>query len=170
MSRRRLVLAGGIFALLIWTALTTAQGPDPDAPIPEGSHFTIVDLKFRIEPLAGAIRALEVKETRMSDNTLRVRWGWRNTTGKKVHLFSSDGARDAMKEQTYLIDPVNKKKHFVVTDAQGKVVGTALGFLNLDADQAFSPWAKFPAPPPNVEKVTVVVAKTPPFENIPIAK
>jgi hypothetical protein len=111
---------------------------------------------------------LEVK--RMSDNTIRVRWRWRNTTGKKVHLFSSDGARDAMKEQTYLIDPVNKKKHFVVTDAQGKVVGTALGFLNLDADQSFSAWAKFPAPPPNVEKVTVVVAKTPPFEDIPIAK
>ena len=111
---------------------------------------------------------LEVK--RMSDNTIRARWRWRNTTEKKVHLFSSDGARDAMKEQTYLIDPVNKKKHFVVTDAQGKVVGTALGFLSLEANQTFSAWAKFPAPPPNVEKITVVIAKTPPFEDVPIAK
>jgi outer membrane protein OmpA-like peptidoglycan-associated protein len=63
LSRRCYVLTNGIFALLIWTALAAAQGPDPDAPIPEGSHFTIVDLKFRIEPVAGAVQALKVKET-----------------------------------------------------------------------------------------------------------
>ena len=38
---------------------------------------------------------LEVK--RMSDNTVRVRWRWRNTGAKSVHLFSSDEGRNALK-------------------------------------------------------------------------
>ena len=107
---------------------------------------------------------LEVR--RMSDNTVRVRWRWRNTGAKSAHLFSSDEGRDALKQGTYLLDPVNKKKHFAVTDAGGKVVGTALGFTDLDAKGAISVWAKFPAPPAGVDKITVVIAKTPPFEDV----
>jgi hypothetical protein len=107
---------------------------------------------------------LEVK--RMSDNTVRVRWRWRNTADKKVHLFSSDEARDAVKVNSYLIDPANKKKHLAVTDATGKVVGTALGYVDLEPKAALSVWAKFPAPPAGVDKVTVVIAKTPPFEDV----
>src|SRR5687768_14110793 len=63
---------------------------------------------------------LEVR--RMSDNTVRVRWRWRNTTDKTVHLFGSDGGNNAMKSDSYLLDPVNKKKHLAVTDAGGKVI------------------------------------------------
>jgi outer membrane protein OmpA-like peptidoglycan-associated protein len=40
-----------------------AQAADPDAPVPPGSTFTILDLQFRIEPIAGAIQALEVRES-----------------------------------------------------------------------------------------------------------
>lgn len=107
---------------------------------------------------------LEVK--RMSDNTVRVRWRWRNTSEQKVHLLSSSEARDALKQDTYLIDPANKRKHLAVTDAQGKVVGSALGFLDLNPKATIAVWAKFPAPPAGVDKITVVIAKTPPFEDV----
>ncbi len=107
---------------------------------------------------------LEVR--RMSDNTVRVRWRWRNTAAKSVHLFSTDEARNALKLETYLIDPANKKKHFAVTDSGGKVVGTALGYLDLDPKGTTSVWAKFPAPPAGVDKITVVIARTPPFEDV----
>jgi hypothetical protein len=107
---------------------------------------------------------LEVR--RMPDNTVRIRWRWRNTSAKSVHMFSSDEARDALKLNTYLIDPANKKKHLAVTDAGGKVIGTALGYLDLDAHGAISVWAKFPAPPAGVDKLTVVIARTPPFEDV----
>jgi outer membrane protein OmpA-like peptidoglycan-associated protein len=36
---------------------------DPDAPVPAGSKFQILDLRFQIQPVAGAVQALEVKET-----------------------------------------------------------------------------------------------------------
>jgi hypothetical protein len=107
---------------------------------------------------------LEVK--RMSDNTVRVRWRWRNTTDKAVHLLSTSDAAKALKEGAYLIDAKNKKKHFSVTDAQGKVIGTALGFTDLAPKQTIAVWAKFPAPPADVGQITVVVPRTPPFEDV----
>jgi hypothetical protein len=107
---------------------------------------------------------LEVK--RMSDNTVRVRWRWRNTSDQKITLFSTDQAVQALKQESYLIDPANKKKHLAVTDSKGKVVGTALGFTSLKPKETLSVWAKFPAPPAGVDKITVVIAKTPPFEDV----
>jgi hypothetical protein len=111
---------------------------------------------------------LEVK--RMSDNTVRVRWRWRNTTDAKVHLFSSGEGEKALKQNTYVLDPKNKKKHLVVTDSQGKVIGTDIPFTDLGPKGTLAVWAKFPAPPPDVDKITVVLPKTPPFEDVPIGK
>ena len=111
---------------------------------------------------------LEVR--RMSDDTVRVRWRWRNTTDKKVHLFSSGEADRELKQNAYVIDPKNKKKHLVVTDSQGKLIASALPYTDLGPKESLAVWAKFPAPPADVDKITVVVPKTPPFEDVPIAK
>jgi hypothetical protein len=111
---------------------------------------------------------LEVR--RMSDNTLRVRWRWRNTGDKEVALYANDAAR-LLQTETYLLDPVNKKKLFVVTDAKGYPIGTEVGMsFRVKPKESYAAWAKFPAPPANVEKITVVIAKTPPFEDVVIAK
>ena len=111
---------------------------------------------------------LEVR--RMSDNTIRVRWRWRNTGEKEVALYAHD-AGDLLKTETYLLDPANKKKLFVVTDAKGRPIGTDVGnTFRVKPKDSYAAWAKFPAPPANVEKITVVIAKTPPFEDVPIGK
>jgi len=111
---------------------------------------------------------LEVR--RMSDNTIRVRWRWRNNGDKEVGLYAHDAA-DLLRTETYLLDPVNKKKLLVVTDAKGRPIGTDIGMsFRVKPKESYAAWAKFPAPPANVEKITVVIAKTPPFEDVPIAK
>jgi hypothetical protein len=111
---------------------------------------------------------LEVR--RMSDNTIRVRWRWRNTGDKEVALYAADAA-DLLRTETYLLDPANKKKHFVVTDAGGRPIGTDIGMsFRVKPKESYSAWAKFPAPPAGVEKITVVIAKTPPFEDVAIGK
>lgn len=111
---------------------------------------------------------VEVK--RMSDNTVRVKWRWRNTTGKQMRF----SVRGLLQNETYLLDPVNKKKHFVVTDAKGNVIGStiedALGSMDIAANQAVMIWARFPAPPASVGRITVVIGSTPPFEDIAISK
>lgn len=111
---------------------------------------------------------LEVR--RMSDNTIRVRWRWRNTGDKDVSLGAQDSV-NLLRSETYLLDPANKKKLLVVTDAGGRPIGTVVGeAFKVKPKESYAAWAKFPAPPANVEKITVVIAKTPPFEDVPIAK
>lgn len=111
---------------------------------------------------------LEVR--RMSDNTIRVRWRWRNTGDKEASVVASQAA-SLLRSETYLLDPVNKKKMLVVTDAKGHPIATDIGMsFRVKPKESFSAWAKFPAPPADVEKITVVIAKTPPFEDVPIAK
>jgi hypothetical protein len=111
---------------------------------------------------------LEVR--RMSDNTIRVRWRYRNTGDKEVALYAHDAVY-LLKLETYLLDPANKKKMFVVTDAKGHPIGTDIGqSFRVKPKESWTAWAKFPAPPANVEKITVVIAKTPPFEDVVIGK
>jgi hypothetical protein len=111
---------------------------------------------------------LEVR--RMSDNTIRVRWRWRNTGDKEVGLYAQDAA-ELLRSETYLLDPANKKKMLVVTDATGRPIGTDIGSsFRVKPKESYAAWAKFPAPPASVEKITVVIAKTPPFEDVAIGK
>ena len=111
---------------------------------------------------------LEVR--RMSDNTIRVRWRWRNTGDQDVALYAQDSF-NLLQTETYLLDPANKKKLFVVTDAKGYAIGTNIGAsFRVKPKESYAAWAKFPAPPANVEKITVVIAKTPPFEDVAIGK
>jgi hypothetical protein len=117
---------------------------------------------------APGIQTDVIEVRRMSDNTIRVRWRWRNTTEKNVTL--NDGFEH---DSTYLLDPVNKKKHFLVRDAKGNVIGSSDSFFSsvtIEANKAVMMWARFPAPPPAVNKITVVINGTPPFEDVAISK
>lgn len=149
-------LAGGWLATLLFAVPATAQKAD--------------DVLESAETEWPGVRTELLEVKRMADNTVRLRWRWRNTGDKSVRIH----VRGTLKSQTYLLDPVNKKKHLVVTDSKGKPIGSeagdAGGDVTLKAGQALPLWAKFPAPPADVEKITVVIAKTPPFEGVPVAK
>jgi hypothetical protein len=67
----------------------------------------------------------------------------------------------------YLIDGVNKKRHLVVRDSDGKCICTDT-LSNVDAKGSVTVWAKFPAPPDDVKQVTVVVPTFLPLENVPV--
>jgi outer membrane protein OmpA-like peptidoglycan-associated protein len=60
-KRLTVALAGAL--VLLAPGTLKAQGIDPDAPVPSGSKFQIVDLKYRTEAVAGAVQALQMKET-----------------------------------------------------------------------------------------------------------
>ena len=59
--------------------------------------------------------------------------------------------------------------------AAAVVLGVGVGAAprpdpSLDADGRANVWAKFPAPPEDVQKISVVVPTFPPFEGIPISR
>ena len=66
----------------------------------------------------------------------------------------------------HLIDAVNKKKYLVVRDANRACLCS--GFKGLAKGQRANLWAKFPAPPEGVRKVTVIVPGFEPIEGVPI--
>jgi len=66
----------------------------------------------------------------------------------------------------HLIDVSNKKKYLVVRDSAQKCVCATL--RNLGKGEKTNLWIKFPAPPDNVQKITVVVPQFDPIENVPI--
>lgn len=71
--------------------------------------------------------------------------------------------------KVHLIDAAGKKKYLVVKDSSGKCECTELrGSVAKDAPVNL--WAKFPAPPATVQKITVVVSGFEPIESVPITE
>ena len=69
----------------------------------------------------------------------------------------------------HLIDAANKKKYFVVRDTDKACVCSS-NIANIAAGSQSVLWAKFPAPPDDVQKITVEIPHFPPFEDVPITR
>jgi len=67
----------------------------------------------------------------------------------------------------HLIDEVSKKKYFVVADTDGNCLCSE-HVDDLAPRTSASLWAKFPAPPENIQKVTVEIPHFVPIDDVPI--
>lgn len=68
-----------------------------------------------------------------------------------------------------LIDPVGKKKYFVVRDTEKNCV-CSNGIPSVDAKSRVALWAKFPAPAADVKKISVVIPHFIPMDDVPISQ
>jgi hypothetical protein len=68
-----------------------------------------------------------------------------------------------------LIDPVGKKKYFVARDSGGKCV-CSTQIPDIAPHSRVSLWAKFPAPPDDVQKVSIVIPHFQPLDDVPISR
>lgn len=117
-----------------------------------------------------------VEAKRTGGDSLTVKWRYRNTTPKDVKI--SKGGTSwldtyQLTADAFLIDAANKKKYLVITDAENYPLASKHGDwqgVTLAPGQTLSAWAKFPAPPADVEKISVTLAGVSPFEDVPIAK
>ena len=69
----------------------------------------------------------------------------------------------------HLIDPVGKKKYLVVRDSNN-TCDCSRSLKDLDAKSRINLWARFPAPPDNVEKIGVIVPHFSPMDDVPIGR
>ena len=120
------------------------------------------------------VALLEVKRTSGDSVTIKFRYTNKTTDNKKLDHGGQglDAWRFAW--DAYFVDPATNKKYVTLKDQDGNPVaanhqqfGTG---ITLAARQVVNTWAKFPAPPPDVEKVTVYLPGAPPFEDVPVAK
>ena len=69
----------------------------------------------------------------------------------------------------HILDGANKKKHFVVRDAEGNCVcSRKLG--EIAAQGRMTVWARFPAPPEGTQKVSIVIPRFIPVDDVPITR
>jgi hypothetical protein len=102
---------------------------------------------------------MEVK--RVSGGALLVRWRLVNT-GAKVANYNFDWP------ELYYTDPAENKKYAVLKDSSNASV-LDMWWGDLPPGEQRLEWAKFPAPPPSSNKVTVFIPKFAPFEDTPVA-
>jgi hypothetical protein len=68
-----------------------------------------------------------------------------------------------------LVDPVGKKKYFVARDSGGKCV-CSTDIPDVAPHSRLSLWAKFPAPPDDVQKISIVIPHFQPLDDVAISR
>jgi hypothetical protein len=118
------------------------------------------------------VTLMELKRT--SGDTVTAKWRVTNKDKEKKQLSKATGWTDAYKLSfdSYLVDPANKKKYLVLKDSSGKPIAAAhgSGAIKLEGGKTISTWAKYPAPPAGVDKVSVYLPGVAPFEDVPLSK
>lgn len=120
------------------------------------------------------VTLLELK--RASGDTVTAKWRYTNKDNDAKQLTKGTGGDDPYKlsMESYLVDPVNKKKYLVLKDSKGKPIAAAHGSsyhpIQLEGGKSINTWAKYPAPPAGVEKVSVYIQGVAPFEDVPLSK
>lgn len=171
---RVFVLGISVFTLSAFVTAVSGQakkGSKPEAPaVPVSAAIAVQD--HEIEGVEVAL--LEVK--RASGNTVTIKWRYRNKTNEKKSLkhganMGMDSYRFA--QDVYFLDP-SQKKYVVLKDAQGIPFAAKhdqFAFaLNMAPNQTVTTWAKFAAPPADVEKLNIYLPGAPPFEDIALGK
>ncbi len=67
----------------------------------------------------------------------------------------------------HLIDPVGRKKYFVARDSQSKCI-CSQGVKDVEPGASINVWAKFAAPPADVQKISVIVPHFAPMDDVAI--
>jgi hypothetical protein len=103
-------------------------------------------------------------------DTITIKFKYTNKGSKAADISNlGNFSHDNVAEHAYYVDPGNKKKYLVVKDAEGKAVASNLKYFKLDPGGSRGGWAKFPAPPAGVSKISVYLPGAPPFEGVTIA-
>jgi hypothetical protein len=161
------------------TSTTVASAPAPTAT-------TATAAPVAAAPTAGAIAAtdgekpgahIDITELkRASGGTINLKLVFTNsgseTFGICCDYFGDNKlSRDAYKDLSgiHLLDPTNKKKYFVVTDADRSCL-CSKNIQDIKAGDKVNLWAKFPAPPPEVTKVSIEIPHFQPIDDVPISQ
>ena len=119
-----------------------------------------------------------LKVKRASGKTLNVYWKMTNQSSEDKKLVKCSTswycpyqlAAGTFGDGIYIIDSINQKKHMVVRADKKPVVSTVKTPLTLSPGSSISLWAKFPAPPADIEAVSIYLPGVAPMEDIPISE
>lgn len=134
-----------------------------------------------VAPAAGVIAStdgetegirIDVTEfKRVSGDTVNLKFNVVNGSSEQLSMNSLLDDRSMNEYYTaggiHLVDPVNKRKYFVVRDADKNCV-CSRDISSIDAGKKSALWAKFPAPPADVQRISIVFPKFIPLDDVPL--
>jgi hypothetical protein len=136
----------------------------PAAPAIAVADGELAGLKAEIHELkrtAGGTLTLKFSISNASDKDMNFSYDFAEK-GRDVPDYNSIGG-------VHLIDAEGKKKYFVVRDAEGQCA-CSHDLNPVKPGSRSQLWAKFPAPPDNVQKISIVVPHFLPIEDVPISQ
>jgi hypothetical protein len=138
--------------------------PPPTAPIIASADGDTPGSKVEIHELkrtSGDTLTLRFSMVNSGDKAISFNYNFVEQ-GKDVVDFNSVGG-------VHLIDPVGKKKYFVVRDTEDQP-SCSKGLRDLAPGGRSNLWSKFPAPPEGVQMISVVVPHFGPMDDVPIGR
>ena len=112
---------------------------------------------------------IELTSVERKGNILTVKWSARSNNEKESKYDVDLQGKGAT---SYLVDEESGTKYYALTDKEGNLLATETEYEGIW--ESFEPgetkrfWAKFPAPPPAVKAINILLTKTEPFESIAI--
>ena len=153
------------------TTTTAAPAPAPVATAAPATPAAIATAEGEKRGLSVAVTELK----RTSGGTLSLKLTFINGSGDIMgfdynYVEANNGTIDfGSIGGVQLIDPVGKKKYFVARDSEGRCI-CSQGLRDAAAGESVNVWAKFPAPPDDVTKISVVIPHFSPMDDVPISK
>lgn len=124
------------------------------------------------EGTRGGVRVEVTELKRASGRTVNLKFAIVNDSDRPLQHGDVMGLWDMGSDYAiggvHLIDPVGKKKYFVARDSENKCVCSR--FEGLEKGERANHWAKFPAPPDDVERISVVVPTFSPMDDVPLSR
>ena len=122
---------------------------------------------------APGLRAEVTELKRTSGGTLTLKFTLVNDSGKTIQIADMTPLLDLNTGSytvgsVHLIDPVGRKKYFVARDSENRCVCSQFGAIQ--PGQRANHWAKFPAPPDDVQRISVVLPTFSPMDDVPIGR
>jgi hypothetical protein len=168
-------------------AATTEVAPPPvistPSPTPESNGAT-PSVAATLQPPAsdeglgsgdgeqGGTKAV-ITDLKRGGSTVTLKFTIYNNSNAPLYIgmrFKSDGYKENGGRSfsgIHLIDSVSKKKYFAVADSDGNCVCSE-HVDDINPKTQASLWAKFPAPPENIQKITVEIPHFVPIDDVPI--
>ena len=151
-----------------------APGAAPSVPVPPAPQTASAKPALATadgEKQGSRVEIQEIK--RVSGGMVMLRLTMINDSDQDLsfgHYFAQQGMTDLNNiGGVHLIDPVGKKKYLVVRDSKNNC-DCSRGISEVGAKSRINLWARFPAPPDNVEKIGVMVPHFPPLDDVPISR
>lgn len=146
---------------------TNTTGSNAAQPVPAGPVLASTDGD---KP---GIRVEVVELKRTSGDTVNLKFAMINDSDQDMSYGYDFGEGSTSDYGTvagaHLIDAAGKKKYFVVRDTENACL-CSRGLNSIKPKTRANLFAKFPAPPDDVQKITVVIPHFTPMEDVPISR